>query len=155
MGFLWTRPVLRRGAARRAALADCFLSAAKARDIWMVSFSACGARETRRPMVRMSFEMSPRVRGLMARKATGCARISSTVSTAKGTEPMRMSGLWRMTSGMESFQQSPTVGRCETGATSLHQRETATRSRVAPRAQRMEVMLGAREMMRGRGTSAV
>ena len=45
-------------------------------------------------------------------------------------------------------QQSPSLGRCRTGATSAHHLVTPASALFAPMAQRMEVALGARETMR-------
>src|SRR5580692_10153856 len=46
-------------------------------------------------------------------------------------------------------QQSPNLGRWETGATAGHHLLTPTRDFLAPTEQRREVALGARETMRG------
>src|ERR1700734_2739222 len=92
--------------------------------------------------------MSARDLGLIATKVTDSARIFATVSGAKGTEPIRMVGLSRITSEIFIFQQSPTCGRRPTSATSLHHLLTPTSSRPAPSASRIDVTFGASETIR-------
>jgi hypothetical protein len=82
---------------------------------------------------------------LIARNATGCSSIFATASAAKGTEPINKVGRSFITSRISNFQQSPTVGRDPTSATSLHQRLTPASSRPAPSSSKIEVTLGASE----------
>src|SRR5713226_2064487 len=74
--------------------------------------------------------------------------MASTVSVAKGTDPINNVGFRRITSRRSNFQQSPTCGRRPTGATSLHHLLTPTSARPARSARRIEVTLGASETMR-------
>ena len=73
----------------------------------------------------------------------------ATVSGRKGTEPTISVGRRRVIFSMELFrQQSPIAGKPRTEQTSAHHGVTATRWRLAPSAQRIEVQDGASETMR-------
>ena len=67
----------------------------------------------------MSVSISASERGLIARNATGCFKMSSTVADAKGTEPISSVGFKRITSRISIFQQSPTCGRRPIGGNVL------------------------------------
>src|SRR5262249_16801891 len=87
--------------------------------------------------------------GFSARNRTGFSNNLPIVSVLKGTEPITRSGLnFKIASTDSSFQQSPSCGRCFTGATSGHQRVTPTSCFFAPIAHRLDVAFGGSETIR-------
>src|SRR5690348_876756 len=111
--------------------------------------SAAFAQPTIAPSMRMSAYTSASDRGFIARKFRGCSKSLAMVSCLYGTEPITSVGLSRRISSTDSMcQQSPSLGRPSTGATSAHHLVTPTSVVFAPRAHRIEVALGASETMR-------
>src|SRR6202790_1760056 len=138
---------------RRLLARERFAMAAKSRRIRRMRRPAATARFTRPPRMPMSFSMSASERGLIGGKFRGWWGSLATVSCWYGTEPMTRVGRRRRISSTEFMcQQSPSLGRPLTGATSAHHFVTPTRVRFAPMAQRMDVTLGASETIRGEGT---
>src|SRR5260370_11289328 len=103
----------------------------------------------------MSVSISESVRGFMARKVSRCSRSFATVSCLYGTEPITNDGFSRRMSSTDSMcQQSPSLGKVPTGATSAHHLVTPTSNPLAPMEHRIDVALGARETLR-KGTGRV
>jgi len=135
--------------ARKNLGAWCWIRAKSLRML-RICRSPAAARSMSRARVRISDSTSASERGFSARNCVGIVSTRATVSGWNGTEPIISVGRSRAIFSMDSLrQQSPTTGNPRTEATSPHHRVTATRFRLAPSAQRMDVQDGASETMRG------